>query len=203
MSSYLQTRALAASQMLKSQTLVSQIKKNVCNFTAGTMMGTQNTEYSMVPLYSNSECTTQVGTITFIDNIVNIADNYTIYEKGILSFTKKDPAGNVIDSPTVQYEYASGTNNNSVFFANGSNHTFKIVGYGRDKDNADLLDITNVKITININGDLRTATFSNLPATGLGANSVLKSTYYYTLKDFAFPGHPGTCNDYFYSANNQ
>lgn len=204
MPDYLKIKALTTSQILKQQNLVSLIKKNVCDFTPGTIPGTQNVEYSMVPIYSDTACIIQVGTVTFIDNIVNLGDNYTINEKAIYSFTKKDAAGNIIDSPTIQYEYSSGTNNNSVFFANGSTHTFKIVCLGKDKDNTtDLLDISNVKISITINGTLRTASFSNLPATGLAANSVLRSTYYYSLNDFSFPGHPGKCNDYFYSAHNQ
>jgi hypothetical protein len=206
MSDYLKMKALVSSQVLRQQNFASEVKKNVCDFTEGTAIagkpaisGTQSIDYSMVPLYSNTACTVLVGSITFYDMLLNIEDNYTIYEKGILSFTKRDASGKIINSPTVRYEYSQGSNSDSVFFADLSSHTFRIDGYGMD-GSQNLLDLLNAKLTIDISGKLRTVSFSG---GNVGSYSLLNGKqYYYTLDDFAFAGHPGRCNDYYYSAHN-
>lgn len=207
MSEYSKIKALISAQILRQQNFANNVKNSVCDFTPGTAIagkpaisGTQSLDYSMVPIYANAACTIPVGTATFYDMLLNLEDNYTINEKGIFSFTKKDASGKIIDSPTVQYEYSLGSNSDSVFFSDPSSHTFKMDGYGMD-GTQNFLDLANAKLTIAVSGKLRTVSFTGGNITGF--NLLNGKNYYYTLDDFAFSGHPGRCNDYYYSAHNQ
>lgn len=206
MSDYLKMKAFVSSQVLRQQNFANDVKKNVCDFTEGTeingkpaISGTQSIDYAIVPLYSNADCTTQIGTATFYDMLLNIENNYTINEKGIFSFTKRAANGNIMSSPTVQYEYSLGSNSNDVFFSDQSSQKFNTNGYGMD-GSQNLLDLSGVRLSINVSGSLRTVRFTE----GNVANYNLLNgkQYYYTLDDFAFAGHPGRCNDYYYSAHN-
>ena len=170
--------------------LNSSIQLNKLSFTPGMVYssGQQNADYAIVPLYSDPSGTTQVGTVTFTDNIMNIPNNYVITEKAVFSILDTNQTANVL------YEYTNVFQDSNIYWANGTTNDVKILyGYGITSDGNDLIDLTgHVQIVVNNDGS-RKVTFTNL---SISDDMTLNGTYYYLYSDFA------NYSDFYYSSNN-